>query len=90
MPSECSADLYSEFTQSLQSVSYDTHTDQLVETQSSSDSPLQLKTDPEGVASPSSVTEVPPILEVWGVDSLMNLFFKSIYPDNSTETSVQQ
>ncbi|XP_065916351.1 gamma-tubulin complex component 5-like isoform X2 [Dysidea avara] len=93
VPSECSSDLYSELTQSLHSVSYDTRADQLDGTQSSLQSPLQLltvKTDPKGVTSPSSVTEVPPIMEVWGVDSLMDQFFKSIYPDNSTETSVQR
>jgi len=88
-PTECSSDLYSELTQSLHSVSYDS--DQLDGTQSSLHSPLQLltvKTDP--VTSPSPVTEVPAIMEVWGVDSLMDQFFKSIYPNMSTETSVLQ
>jgi len=28
-------------------------------------------------------------MEVYGVDSLMDQFFKSIYPDNFSKTSVQ-
>ena len=36
------------------------------------------------------MTEVPAIIKVWGIGSPMDQFFKSIYPNMSTEISALQ